>query len=415
MKKNILKSTIILLIVILSAYLVSKRPQENTVLPLDSADEMIDPSLVLTPEKKDMVAKVVTNTKKFSHGITLYHTMKEDFATGFIDENLTFRQNAEVVNAYQNYQVFDLYQGDISADGHEVLLLKGFSGGAHCCFDLVIAQLKNDMPKLTVLGLRNFGETIEVKDLDNDGKKELIFYDDRYSYFASLCFASSTSVRVVTNIVNGALVLRPKLMEQFTVPNTTLMVSKVPAVQVENSIALDANAGPDVLEVFLHNLYAGKGVDAMTLIHKYLHFQNKEVEKIFFSKLLERIESSYFYRQINDLNIAKYGKSVQELFFPSLDHFFTYGDIGKEFEEGKVVKQDYAKAKKYYEKGCEVKYGLACLALANMYGNGRGVVQSDAKASEYYGKACDYGYAGGCKNWNIMNGYAPEVPNISQK
>ena len=415
MKRNILKSTIILLIVILSVYLVSKRPQESTMLPLDSADEMIDPSLVLTPEKKDTVAKVVTNTKKFSHGITLYHTMKEDFAAGFIDENLTFRQKGEVINVYQNYHVYDLYQGDISADGHEVLLLQGFSGGAHCCFDLVIAQLKNDMPKLTVLGLNSFGETIEVKDLDNDGKKELIIHDDRYSYFASLSFASSMSVKVIANVVNGALVLRPKLMEQFTVPNTTLMGSKVAMGQEENSIELDVNAAPDVLEVFLHNLYVGKGVDAMAVLHKYLHFQNKDVEKIFFRKLLERIESSYFYRQINDLNMAKHGKSVQELFLPSLDHFFSYGETGRVFEEGKVVKQDYAKAKKYYEKGCEVKYGLACLALANMYGNGRGVAQSDAKASEYYGKACDYGYAGGCKNWNIMNGYAPEVPNISQK
>lgn len=68
-----------------------------------------------------------------------------------------------------------------------------------------------------------------------------------------------------------------------------------------------------------------------------------------------------------------------------------------------------------YKKSCNLKYdGIACINVAVMYGNGTGTKKSRDKASEYFGKACEYGYIGGCKNWNILNGYGPEVPNVSQ-
>jgi len=95
--------------------------------------------------------------------------------------------------------------------------------------------------------------------------------------------------------------------------------------------------------------------------------------------------------------------------------FEGYYNLGDDYREGKKVKQDYVKAMENFKHSCDLKYGLACLDVATMYSNGTGVAQSRDKASEYFEKACDYGYAGGCKNWNIMNGYAPEVPNISQK
>jgi len=92
-----------------------------------------------------------------------------------------------------------------------------------------------------------------------------------------------------------------------------------------------------------------------------------------------------------------------------------YYNLATDYHEGKKLKRDYGKAMKNYKISCDLKYGLACLSVAYMYVNGEGVEQSREKASEYFAKACDYGYAGGCKNWNSMNGYAPEVPSITKQ
>ena len=86
-------------------------------------------------------------------------------------------------------------------------------------------------------------------------------------------------------------------------------------------------------------------------------------------------------------------------------------DIYKIYDEGEKFYKEgkYSKAIENYKKSCDLKYGIACLDVAAMYSNGTRVKKNRKKASEYYGKACDYGYAGGCKNWNILNGYAPEM------
>ena len=92
-----------------------------------------------------------------------------------------------------------------------------------------------------------------------------------------------------------------------------------------------------------------------------------------------------------------------------------YYALATDYYEGKKIKRDYGKAMDNYKRSCELKYGLACLSVAYMYANDEGVLQSREKAFTYFARACDYGYAGGCKNWNIMNGYVPEVPNITKE
>ena len=98
----------------------------------------------------------------------------------------------------------------------------------------------------------------------------------------------------------------------------------------------------------------------MRLIRQYLKFESRGSEEIFFRSLPHALLKSRFYRQINDLAMAKYGLSIRELFLPSPKHFFVYREIGSAFEEGKEVKLD--------------------------------------------------SYAQGCLHWNILNGYGSEFP-----
>lgn len=57
-------------------------------------------------------------------------------------------------------------------------------------------------------------------------------------------------------------------------------------------------------------------------------------------------------------------------------------------------KQDFSKARKYFEKACELKDGGGCGALGHLYG--KGVEKNLIKATQYASKACDLNNGSGC-------------------
>ncbi|WP_217608253.1 tetratricopeptide repeat protein [Helicobacter pylori] len=56
-------------------------------------------------------------------------------------------------------------------------------------------------------------------------------------------------------------------------------------------------------------------------------------------------------------------------------------------------KQDFSKARKYFEKACELKDGGGCGALGDLYD---GVEKNLIKAAQYISKACDLNNGSGC-------------------
>lgn len=88
-----------------------------------------------------------------------------------------------------------------------------------------------------------------------------------------------------------------------------------------------------------------------------------------------------------------------------LDKACTLGEgeacrsLGQSYERGEAgLTRDYAKAKSYYDRGCdELKSGTSCALVGIAYEEGRGVPAKDpAKANEYYDRSCKYGYLRGC-------------------
>ena len=77
--------------------------------------------------------------------------------------------------------------------------------------------------------------------------------------------------------------------------------------------------------------------------------------------------------------------------------------MGRLYAEGQGVRQDYSKAKIYYEKSCNLNSYGGCFALAVLYTEGSGVRQSPTTAKEYFGKACDMGYQPGCDAYRELN------------
>ncbi|WRF11798.1 SEL1-like repeat protein [Helicobacter pylori] len=60
-------------------------------------------------------------------------------------------------------------------------------------------------------------------------------------------------------------------------------------------------------------------------------------------------------------------------------------------------KQDFSKARKYFEKACDLKYGEGCGALGVLYYNGQGVEKNLTKADQYISKACKLGDQEACE------------------
>ncbi len=61
-------------------------------------------------------------------------------------------------------------------------------------------------------------------------------------------------------------------------------------------------------------------------------------------------------------------------------------------------KQDFSKARKYFEKACDLKYGGGCGALGDLhYYNGKGVEKNLTKATQYFSKACKLGNQKACE------------------
>ena len=77
--------------------------------------------------------------------------------------------------------------------------------------------------------------------------------------------------------------------------------------------------------------------------------------------------------------------------------------LGLMYTQGEGVRQDYTKARQWYEKAANQGKASAQYNLGVMYYEGEGVRQNIATAKEFFGKACDNGFQEGCDNYRKLN------------
>ncbi len=65
-------------------------------------------------------------------------------------------------------------------------------------------------------------------------------------------------------------------------------------------------------------------------------------------------------------------------------------------------KQDFSKARKYFEKACDLNNGGGCSGLGFLYGSGDGVKQDSKKAAALFEKACKLGYKKACEMLKLL-------------
>jgi len=67
------------------------------------------------------------------------------------------------------------------------------------------------------------------------------------------------------------------------------------------------------------------------------------------------------------------------------------------------IKSNYGLAKIYYEEACKNKEASECTSLGKLYEFGKGVEQDYQKAKMLFGKACDNGHQVGCDKYKELN------------
>ena len=83
------------------------------------------------------------------------------------------------------------------------------------------------------------------------------------------------------------------------------------------------------------------------------------------------------------------------------------GDLG--------VKQDLAKAFKFYKKACDGGYARGCFGLGGFYFEGKEVAKDDKKALEFFKKACDMGNKESCTLAAVMDGDNANLAKASEQ
>lgn len=81
------------------------------------------------------------------------------------------------------------------------------------------------------------------------------------------------------------------------------------------------------------------------------------------------------------------------------------GDLG--------VKQDLAKAFKFYKKACDGGHARGCFGLGGFYFEGKEVAKDDKKALEFFKKACDIGDKESCTLAAAMSGNDADLAKMS--
>ncbi|HEY3381959.1 MAG TPA: VCBS repeat-containing protein [Vicinamibacterales bacterium] len=103
---------------------------------------------------------------------------------------LSIQKNGRLLVNVSDWAITALSCEDINGDSTLELLVSTHSGGAHCCATLHIWSLGlSPKPLLDYEG--GNATDLEVRDLDGDGRKELLLGDDGLAYFDDLSYASS--------------------------------------------------------------------------------------------------------------------------------------------------------------------------------------------------------------------------------
>jgi len=95
---------------------------------------------------------------------------------------VTSKEKGIIMHADCIERIVSLSSDDIDADGNTEILMGAYTGGANCCTSLYLGRVKDST--FSFLDTIYWGNcSYEIKDLNNDGKKEISGCIDMFAYF----------------------------------------------------------------------------------------------------------------------------------------------------------------------------------------------------------------------------------------
>jgi len=165
---------------------------------------------------------------------------------------------------------------DLDKDGMEDLVLRVYSGGAHCCYTYQIYSLGKILKKLADLKLLDCGDKIKLQDLDGDGRWEILSCNAAFTYFKNIPYSDSPFPPIVFGLESGKFVNEDKKFQKV----------------FDDDIAAERKAIQDhgysdgeALQIVLDYLLSGRESDAWTQFDQLLNSPKKEAIR---SELQER-------------------------------------------------------------------------------------------------------------------------------
>jgi hypothetical protein len=99
---------------------------------------------------------------------------------------LTIQKSGRLLVTLTDWTITSADCLDLTDDRIPELLVRTFSGAAHCCETVRVFALEA-APRLILLYEGNNAQGVEVRDINGDGLPELLLGDDTFAYFGDLC------------------------------------------------------------------------------------------------------------------------------------------------------------------------------------------------------------------------------------
>lgn len=144
-------------------------------------------------------------------------------------------------------------ESDVTGDGYPDLVMKGWDGGAHCCFTTLVFQLEPTF--MPIMRLETFDSDVEFGNLDKDSALELTLLDFTFRYW-NTSFAFSPAPKVIIDWDQNVPIVSETLMR--TPPPAQEYLDQS-ANEIRRRMKSSNELQPELWGTMLDLIYSGNG------------------------------------------------------------------------------------------------------------------------------------------------------------
>ena len=133
-----------------------------------------------------------------------YEAVPSGVGSGGRPTRLIIQKDGRLLQTVSDWWITRVDCADLENDKTLELLAASYSGGAHCCETLRVWTLEPKAPRKILEYEAGNAGGFELRDLDGNGRLELLLGDDSFAYFDDLSYADSPNVVPLVACLTGA-------------------------------------------------------------------------------------------------------------------------------------------------------------------------------------------------------------------